>query len=132
MATQQALVLQRNPPTYERIGWESIERASYAEGVLAVALVPDTNGTVARLRIPIGDALDLPVVVRDRVTASIVINQHMALQGRKGVRVVARRAADGSALRWGYVFDAGLVADDHLRAQAEQVLEQVRQESGLD
>ena len=132
VATEQSLILQRNPPAYEHIGWESIDRVSYADGVMSLTLVPDPAGPAASLRVPVGDARELPVAVRDRVTASIVVNQHLPLQGRKGLRVVARRRAGETDLRWGFVFDPGLEVDDHLLSRAGGLVEQVRKESGLD
>lgn len=132
VATEQALILQRNPPAYESIGWEAIDQASYADGVMSLTLVPEFDGTANRLRVPIGDALDLPIAVRDRVTASIVVNQHVPLNGRKGLRVVARRRTGEPELRWGYVLDTGVEDDEHLRSRAAGLVEQVRRESGLD
>ena len=131
VATHQSLILQRRPPVYERIGWEEIDQASYEDGVLNLTLVPDPSGAAARLRIRVGDDVELPIAVRDRVTASIVVNQHVRLRGRKGVRIVARRRAGEADLRWGFVFDSGLEPQDQLRERAEALVEQVRQESGL-
>ena len=131
VATEGSLILQRNPPSYERIGWEAIDQASYADGVLSLTLLPQGDDAPAHLRIPVGDEPELPIAVRDRVTASIVLNQHVPLQGRRGVRVVARRRSGDRDLRWGYVFDSDLDADAVLRAQAARLVEQVRSESGL-
>lgn len=131
VATERSLILQRNPPGYERIGWETIDQASYAAGVLSLTLLPQGDDPPAHLRVPVGDEPELPIAVRDRVTASIVLNQHFPLQGRRGVRVVARRRSGDSDLRWGYVFDSDLVVDAELREQASRLVEQVRSESGL-
>jgi len=131
VATDHDLILQRNPPVYERIGWESIDQASYADGVLTLILVPTEGKPPARLRIPVGDDTKLAVVIRDRVTSSIVVNQHMVLEGNRGVRVVARRRFGESTLRWGYVADSGLTVDQTLRDAADDLVEQVQRESGL-
>ncbi len=117
VATESDLILQRRPPAYERIGWESIDKVSYADGVMTITLVPDQAGAEAAvLRVPAGDQPQLAIVVRDRVTSSIVLNEHVRLEGRKGVHVVARRRAGDDALRWGYVVDQGLPVDADLRA----------------
>ena len=131
VATDHDLILQRNPPVYERIGWESIDQASYADGELSLTLVPTNDEPAARLRIPVGDDTRLAVVIRDRVTSSIVVNQHMMLEGRRGLRVVARRRFGDPRLRWGYVADSGTTLDQTLRAAADDLVEQVQRESGL-
>jgi len=131
VATDRDLILQRNPPVYERIGWESIDQASYADGVLSLTLVPSNDEPAARLRIPVGDDTKLAVVIRDRVTSSIVVNQHMMLQGNKGLRVVARRRFGDPRLRWGYVADSGMTVDQTFRDAADDLVEQVQRESGL-
>ena len=132
VATEFDLILQRRPPAYERIGWESIDRVSYADGVLTITLVPDHVGADGvMLRIPAGDDPQLAIVVRDRVTSSIVLNEHVRLDGRKGIHVVARRRAGDDALRWGYVVDQGLPVDDDLKQRAEGLVKKIRLESGL-
>ncbi len=131
VATDRDLILQRNPPGYERIGWESIDQASYANEVLSLTLVPADGDPSARLRIPVGDDTKLAVVIRDRVTSSIVVNQHMVVEGNKGLRIVARRRFGDSTLRWGYVADSGMTVDQTFRAAADDLVEQVQRESGL-
>ncbi|HVQ88417.1 MAG TPA: hypothetical protein VMT88_09565 [Actinomycetes bacterium] len=131
VATEGDLILQRNPPAYDRIGWEAIDKASYADGMLSISLVPDGEGRVGRLQIPVGDDTKMAVVIRDRVTSSIVLNQHIALDGKHGLRVVARRRAGDEELRWGYVFDEGFVPSTATQASIDDLVEQVRLESGL-
>ena len=84
-ATESDLLLQRRPPEYERIGWEAIDGVTYSEGVMTVTLVPsEVGGTRAKLRIRLADSAQLPIVVRDRVTSSIVVNEHITIDGRQG------------------------------------------------
>ncbi|MFC7105981.1 hypothetical protein ACFQQB_39570 [Nonomuraea rubra] len=74
----------------------------------------------------------LPETVRERVNSTIVVNKHVSLPGRGGVRLVARRRPGGEVLGWTFVFDEGLdPADPGLRAQAEQALEGVRRSMGV-
>ena len=131
VATDHDLILQRNPPAYERIGWESIDQASYSDGVLSLTLVSTSGEPPARLRIPVGDDTKLAVVIRDRVTSSIVVNQHMVLEGGGALRVVARRRFGDPTLRWGYVADSGTTLDQTFRDAADDLVEQVQRESGL-
>lgn len=132
-ATESDLLLQRRPPEYERIGWEAIDGVTYSEGVMTVTLVPsEVGGTRAKLRIRLADSAQLPIVVRDRVTSSIVVNEHVTIDGPKGLRVVARRRAGEPDLRWGYVLDQGVSANAELRREAEGLVQRVRLESGVD
>ena len=62
-------------------------------------------------------------LVRERVTASVVLQRHVALQGRRGVRVIARRAPRGDRpLQWVYEYDEGIDPEDpfvqHAAAEA--------------
>ena len=52
-------------------------------------------------------------LVRERVTASVVLVRHAPVVGRRGVRVIARRAPAGDGeLSWIYEYDAGIDPDD--------------------
>jgi len=132
VATDLGLVLQRHPPGYERLNWDAIERASLDEGVLALRLVSANGGAGESLAIPLGDQRDLAVALRDRLTASIVLNQHFPLRGRRGVRIVARRSPETGDLSWSWLLDTGLDPDDDLTTEAQDILERVRRESGIE
>jgi hypothetical protein len=127
VASDTALHVQRTPPGYSRLGWEQIERASYDSGVLTVVLAPDLGD--ATLRVPVGDGRDLPVVVRDRVTASVIVDRFVALDGESGVRIVGRRGPAGD-IRWRADLDPPLAGDPAARAEAQDVLAEVRAEVG--
>lgn len=127
VASDTALHVQRNPPDYSRLGWEQIERASYDSGVLTVVLGVDLDE--ATLRVPVGDGRDLPVVVRDRVTASVIVDRFVALDGNVGVRVVGRRGPMGT-IAWRAVLDPELADDPAARAEAQLALAEVRAEVG--
>ena len=63
-------------------------------------------------------------LVRERVTASVLVSRHVPVTGRRGVRVVARRAPSGlSDVVWLYEYDEGVDPDDpFVRAAAETAL----------
>jgi hypothetical protein len=132
VATDLGLVLQRHPPGYERLDWDTIERASLDGGVMVLRLVSADGNSGETLHLRIGEQRDLAVAVRDRLTASIVLNQHFALRGRRGVRIVARRSPKTGTLTWSWLLDRGLDLDDDLRSTARDLLEQVRRESGVE
>jgi bifunctional DNA-binding transcriptional regulator/antitoxin component of YhaV-PrlF toxin-antitoxin module len=131
VATDRDLLLQRRPPGYERIGWECVDKATFDDGVLRLVGV-GSDQQPFRLRVALTETGSLPQVVRDRVTSSIVLSQHIALEGELGVRVTARRRAQELALRWRYRLDDGLDDSPEIRARAETALAQVRRESGLN
>ena len=72
-------------------------------------------------------------LVRERVTASVVLQRHVVLAGRRGLRVIARRAPRGDApLAWFYEYDEGVDPDDPgVRAAAAAALAAARDEVGL-
>ncbi len=119
-----------------RIPWEDVQAADWDADTttLRVSEVgtwgeqrPEHVFTVAEP----GRFLEL---VRERVTASVVMQRHVAIRGRKGVRVIARRAPKGDRpVQWIYEFDAGIdPADPAVRAAADEALARARAEVGLD
>jgi len=72
-------------------------------------------------------------LVRERVTASVVLQRHRAVRGRAGVTVAARRPPRGGELRWMFVFDAGIdPADPAVREVAQAALADACAEIGVD
>lgn len=73
-------------------------------------------------------------LVRERVTASVVLQRHVPVAGRRGVRVIARRAPSGrEPLLWVYEFDEGVDPDDpEVRTAAREALARLQAEVGLD
>ncbi|MFI7700125.1 hypothetical protein [Nonomuraea sp. NPDC049480] len=110
-----------------RVPYEEIDKASWDEAGLRV-LTMDRGRHLERISEP----RMLPETVRERVNSTIVVNKHVDLPGRGGVRLVARRRPGGEVLGWTLVFDEGLDPEDPgLRAQAEQALEGVRRSMGV-
>ena len=70
--------------------------------------------------------------MRERVTASVVLQRHVPLAGRRGLRVIARRAPRGNQpVAWFYEYDEGVdPADPAVRAAAEAALRDAREELG--
>ena len=130
VGTDRGLLLQRTPPQYSRVLWHEIDRASFADDLLTVQLPVEPGGDPSRLRIRLAVTGRLPEVVRDRVTASVVLDQHVPLRGREGVRVVARRRPDGDVLQWGFVVDEGLVLTADEMASAQVAVGEIRAEYG--
>ncbi|MDP9822466.1 hypothetical protein [Nocardioides massiliensis] len=72
-------------------------------------------------------------LLRERVTASIVLQRHTAVQGKAGVTVIARRAPRGGELRWMFSFDEGIdPVDPAVRAVADAALATACAEVGVN
>ena len=123
-----------------RIPWEQVQAADWDhdEGRLRVSEVGRWGEPrpVHALLIPDEAAKDadrLLQLVRERVTASVLLSRHVPVNGRRGVRVVARRAPSGhSDVEWVYEYDEGVDPDDpFVRAAAETALAAAKSDVGL-
>ncbi|UFN44452.1 hypothetical protein [Nocardioides okcheonensis] len=118
-----------------RVPWEQVEAAGWDRDTDTFRL--SEVGTwgeerpvhTARLEEP-GRLLEL---VHERVTASVVLQRHVGVDGRRGLRVIARRAPSGDGgVQWVYEYDEGVDPDDPaVRALARQALDGMRRDVGL-
>ena len=71
-------------------------------------------------------------LVRERVTASVVLQRHVPLEHRRGLRVIARRAPRGDRpIAWFFEYDEGIDPDDPaVREAARAALASARDEVG--
>jgi hypothetical protein len=113
-----------------RIPWEQVQAADWDQdsSTLHVTEIgswgeerPDHLFTIEAP----GELLQL---VRERVTASIVLQRHVPVAGRRGVRVIARRAPSGTEpIVWIYEYDEGVdPADPVVQAAAAEALAAAR------
>lgn len=117
-----------------RIPWEQVEAADWdlETEVLRVSEL----GTFGEVRpvhlLRIEEPGRLLELVRERVTTSIVLQRHTPIEGRRGVRVIARRAPRGDRpLQWVYEYDEGIDPEaPEVRAAAERALAAARDELG--
>jgi hypothetical protein len=118
-----------------RVPWEQVEAADWDRDTDTFRLSevgswgdqrPVHNATLAEP----GRLLEL---VRERVTASVVLQRHVPVEGRRGLRVIARRAPSGSGgVQWVYEYDEGVDPDDvTVREVAREALEVMRRDVGL-
>ncbi|MEZ5115839.1 MAG: hypothetical protein R2737_06175 [Candidatus Nanopelagicales bacterium] len=115
-----------------RIPWDRISRATWQDPVLELTVQLRPGGRPDTVRLELDDPGEVPVVVRERVQASIVVSQHVPMEGEKGARIVARRDSDTGELRWSVVFDTGLdPRDPDLRARADEALADLRASWGV-
>jgi hypothetical protein len=118
-----------------RIPWEVIEKADWdADSSTLKITEVGTWGEVRPVhKVVVADPGRLLQLVRERVTASVVLQRHVPVHGRRGLFVIARRAPRGNQpLQWVYEFQEGVDPDDPaVRRAAEAALEQARHDVGL-
>ena len=123
-----------------RVPWEQVQTADWDrdENRLRVREVgtwgePRPQHAVTLHESAAPDADRLLQLVRERVTASVLVSRHVPVTGRRGVRVVARRAPSGrSQVQWLYEYDEGVdPADPFARAAAETALAAAKGDVGV-
>lgn len=115
-----------------RLPWDRCVRATWEEPVLDLVVQPVPGGPTRSLALRLVEMGELPVVIRERITDSVVAQHHVVLRGDKGARLVARRVADDASVRWSVVFDAGLdPRDPELRREADAALAELRSQLGI-
>ena len=117
-----------------RLPWEEVEAAAWDEetATLEVREVGRWGQARGVHRVVVAEPGLLLQLVRERVTASVVLQRHVAVTERSGLRVVARRSASGDrALAWFVDYDEGLDPDDPaVRRVAEEALAAARADVG--
>lgn len=143
LATRAALVLLEPPrvgepvetPIVTTIPWEQVEAADWSrdEDRLRISEVGEYGEPRPVHTLHLDDPGKLLGLVRERVTASVVLQRRVVVTGKRGLFVVARRAPNGDgAISWAYELDAGLDPDDpEVRRLAELGLRAAAEELGL-
>ncbi|WP_157574850.1 hypothetical protein [Jiangella muralis] len=112
------------------VAWSAVETASWdgdAE-LLVVTEVPDARGRRLRHRVALESPRPLVDVVREQVTQSVVISRHIAVDGRRGVRVTGRRTP-ADDLVWTAALDSGIdLRDPETKARVDAAVALVRNE----
>ena len=131
--TRDALYVHR-PGSDQRVPWEDVEAAEWDREteVLRVSEVGSWGEPRPEHRLTISEPGRLLQLVRERVTASIVLQRHVPVRGRLGVRVIARRAPRGDQpIRWLFEYDAGIdPTDPDVEIAAQQALDAAQAEVG--
>lgn len=117
-----------------RIPWEEVQSADWDQdsAVLHVVEVGSWGEVRPELRLTLEEPALLLQLVRERVTASVLLQRHVAIRGSRGVRVIARRAPRGDQpVRWLFEYDEGVDPDDPaVREAADAALAAARAEVG--
>ncbi len=129
VATNRALYLQS---TKERIRWDALSKAIWAEPILTLTLIDDTGQVVGERVVELGRATDLPAAIHDRVTDSVIVSERADLGDGAAAMLVARRNSDSGQITWSVVLEAGLdPSDPKLMARAGMELAQLRTALGI-
>lgn len=117
-----------------RIAWEQVEAADWDQetSVLRVSEVGAWGSARPEHTWTFEDTGRLLELVRERVTASVLFQRHVTVSGRRGLRVIARRApSGGSDVQWVYEYDEGVdPSDPEVRSVAAAALAQAREQLG--
>ena len=123
------------PPGVETIPWEQVEQADWDRDSarLRVTGVGEFGKVRPVHQFTITEPGLLLPMVRERVTASVVLQRRVTVSGRKGFFVVGRRSPTGAGeIGWAYEFDVGVEPDDpEVRRLAEAALRAAEEELGL-
>jgi hypothetical protein len=117
--------------THRLIGWHTISKASWSEGVLTVTeadvvddlLLVDRPPVTAVVTVP----RDLPPKLRQRVELNILHSEQLAV-ARGSARIVARRVPGEDGLHWWARLEGGAVDDEQTRLMVAARLTRLREE----
>ena len=117
-----------------RLPWEQVEAADWdaEESLLTVQEVGRWGEVRPVHRVTVDATGRLLQLVRERVTASVVLQRHVPVQGLHGVRIIARRAPSGDRpITWLYEYDDGVDPNDPaVREAAKAALARAQEEIG--
>ena len=130
--TRDALYLPGPPP--RRVPWEQVEAADWDldTDTLRVSEVGTWGEPRPSYELTMTEPGRLLELVRERITASVVLQRHVPIRGKRGVRVIARRAPSGSReLSWLFEYDEGIdPADPFVAHAAREALSAAQNEAG--
>jgi hypothetical protein len=70
-------------------------------------------------------------LIRERVTASVVLQRGALVSGKRGLKVIGRRPPTGGPITWMYEYDEGVDPDDPAVVEAaEALLQRAREDVG--
>ncbi len=118
-----------------RIPWERVEDATWdqEESRLRVTELADFGEPRPSYDLVMDEPVLLLQLVRERVTASIVLQRRVPVRGKLGVNVIGRRSPTGGPVAWMHAYDEGLdPTDPEVVAVAEAALRSARTEVGED
>ena len=116
-----------------QIAWESVEDASWEQEAsrLRVTEIGQYGEPKPTHSFIVSDPALLLQLVRERVTASVVLQRWVPVRAKVGLTVIGRRSPVGGPIAWMHAYDAGVdPSDPEVAAVAEQALAQAQVEVG--
>ncbi len=111
--TRDAFYIGSTPVT--RIPWEQVKTADWDNDtdVLRIVLVGDWGSQRPIHSFGLTEPGRLLELVRERITSSVVLQRHVPIAGRRGVRVIGRRSPQGAGeIEWFFEYDEGVDPED--------------------
>lgn len=115
IGTRDAIYLSRDAEGAVRYAWEQVSSADWDSQSqrLRVVGVAEWGEPAPTHIMGLGEAGLLLQLVRERVTASMVLQRHVPLGSGRQARILARRAPNGRGdISWFVEYDSGLEPDD--------------------
>ena len=129
------LAVDADGATTMALRWEQVQRADWDvdDSTLRVEQVEDYGRPLAAYSFVLAEPGALLELVRERVTASVVLQRRTELGRKRGFSVFGRRPpAGGGEVTWAYEFDAGVdPTDPRVMAAAEAALRDAQESLGL-
>lgn len=133
VGTDRSLYVGAGP--FAEIPWERVERATWDrdESALVVEEVADFGEQQPRHVARLEDPRRLLELIRERVTASILLTRNVPVDGTRGIKVVARRAPAGQGEpQFSFWLGEDVDPDDPaVREASDRGVAQAREELGL-
>ncbi len=133
LGTRRLLVVVPAHDPARLIPWEQVEDAGWNQesSLLKVTETGSYGEPRPTHAFEMADPALLLQLVRERVTASIVLQRWVSVRGKQGLTVIGRRSPVGGPVTWMHAYDAGLDPEDpEVAAVAEQSLVGARAELG--
>lgn len=116
-----------------RIPWEQVESADWdlEDSRLRVVEIGEFGQPRPSYVVVAQDPHELLQLLRERITASIVLQRRVVLVKGRGISVIGRRSPAGGAIVWMHSYDPGIDPDDPaVRAAADHALMVAKAEVG--
>jgi hypothetical protein len=136
VGTRDALVVVRTADSQpEIVPWEGVQRADWDVDTsrLTVERVEEFGTPVVPMVFEVAAPGLFLQLVRERVSASIVVQQRVVLERNRGLTVIGRRPPSGAGeVTWAYELDKGIdPADPTVLAAAEAGLRGAQESLGI-
>lgn len=129
IATDKSLIA---PGYMEPTSWTDLARAEWSNPLLEVVSLDSLAGNGRPVRIHLDQPGSVPQVVWERIESRIILQRHVPLVGKEGVRLIAKRSDDGDDVQWIVIFDVNVDSQDpELRAKADEALQLLRDSTGI-